>query len=311
MPLLGQPGTRRWLLSTVAILCVAGPAAAQDPEPFLGQPLPDTEPEIFAPGLVSKPDAYEYGSVWSADGREFYFGVNVGERAEIRGIRWTDGGWTPEFVVVGHPAYTFGDPFLSPDEQRLYFISNRPLGGLSGPAKDFDLWYVDRRGEGWSEPIRVGGPVNSSFDEYYVSFSAEGRLYFASNRAGGDRSHDFDIYSAEPSGSGFARPRRVPGNANTRHYEADAFVARDESYVIYSSSRPEGLGQGDLYVSFRREDGSWAEGISLGPSVNTEGHELCPFVTADGRFFFFTSNEDIYWVDASILNRLRSSQIRE
>ena len=41
--------------------------------------------------------------------------------------------------------------------------------------------------------------------------------------------------------------------------------------------------------------------IYRSPMVNNEFHQLCPFVSKDGKFLFFTSNQDIYWVDAKII----------
>lgn len=283
--------------------------ATSVPDPYLGLTPPGSTPEVFAPGLVSQPDAYEYGSVWSEDGREFFFGVNVGDRAEIRGMHWTEDGWSAESVVISDPRYTFGDPFLSPDQDRLYFISNRPLEQLDGPPKDFDIWFIERKADGWSDAVNVGTPINSGSDEYYISFSAEGRLYFASNVAAGERTRNFDIYYADPSASGFETPVLLPGDANSSWYEADAFVSPDESYMIFSSARRDGLGDGDLYISFRGDDGAWSEAANLGPPFSTSGHELCPFVTNDGRFFFYTSNEDIYWVDATVLDQYRLSGV--
>jgi len=69
--------------------------------------------------------------------------------------------------------------------------------------------------------------------------------------------------------------------------------------------RPDGLGRGDLYVSFKHEDGSWSKSMNMGPQINTVHHELCPYVTSDGKYFFYTSNEDIYWVSTDIIHQLR------
>jgi len=272
---------------------------------YLGQPEPGQVPMVFAPGLVSLPDEYEYGSVFSADGLEFYYGVNVGDRAEIRASLFVDGAWSGPEVLVGHSRFSFNDPMLSPDGQRLFFISDRPLGDAESEAKDHDIWYIERNSEGWDEPVNLGEPVNSSANEYYMSFASTGRIYFASNRSDRERREAFDLYSSDPRAGTFTAPRLLPGEVNTRHYEADAFVAADESYIIFSSSRPDGLGQGDLYVSFRAPDGTWSAGRNMGPEINTAGHELCPFVTADGRFLFFTSNRDIYWVDSAVIEKVR------
>lgn len=81
----------------------------------------------------------------------------------------------------------------------------------------------------------------------------------------------------------------------------------DESYVIFCSIRKEGFGQGDLYISFKDDAGNWSKAKNMGSVINTTGHELCPFVTKDGKYFFYTSNQDIYWVDARIINSLKSN----
>lgn len=44
---------------------------------------------------------------------------------------------------------------------------------------------------------------------------------------------------------------------------------------------------------------------NMGDNINTEGHELCPFVTKEGKYFFYTSNKKIYWVDSKIIDTLK------
>ncbi len=60
---------------------------------------------------------------------------------------------------------------------------------------------------------------------------------------------------------------KLGSGINTSAYEADVFVAPDESYVVFSANRPDGLGSGDLYVSFRKQDGTWAPSKSLGKMI--------------------------------------------
>ena len=119
--------------------------------------------------------------------------------------------------------------------------------------------------------------------------------------------HDFDLYAATLVDGEFATPVALPGEVNTPDYEADVYVAPDESYVIFSSRRREGLGRGDLYLSVRDADGQWSAARNLGAPINTEGHELCPFVTLDGRYLLYTSRQQIYWVDAAILEPFLSA----
>ena len=283
---------------------VDSPAATSDsPLPaasWLTPPPPKT-PEIFAPGAISRSDVYEFGCSITADGRTCFFGVELGDRPEIRFAEWSESGWAEPRLLLGHKEHSFHDPMLSPDESRLYFISNRPASG-SGAAKDSDIWYVARRGEGWSDPIQLGPAVNSPADEYYISFTRDGHLYFASNvRAQEDQSNNYDLYRARWVDGEFEKAAPLPGLVNTGAYEADVFVSPDETWLIVCSTRRSGLGRGDLYLSVRESNGDWSAVQTLGAPINTGGHELCPYVTADGKRLMYTSQLDIMVVDAAIL----------
>lgn len=276
---------------------------------YLGQKPPSSKPIIFAKDIVSKSDEFEFGSVFNADGTEFFYATHIGEgkerRAEIRVMKLENSKWTEAKAIVKHEKYWFNDPFLSFDEKRLYYISDMPRSQGS-KTKDTDLWYSERTKDGWSDPIHLGNIINSDVQDYYVSFTTSGRLYFASHRdAEEGRTYDFDIYYADQKDGVFQKPQRLPKPANTRAYEADVFVAPDESYIIFSSFRKSGFGEGDLYISFKNKDGSWTEGKNMGETINTESYEFCPFVTRDGKYLFYTSKKDIYWVSAEVIKKLR------
>ncbi len=272
---------------------------------YLNQEPPGVTPKVFAPDLVSLKEHYEFGSVFSNSGKEFYYGINVGPIAEIRCRILNGNKWSEPKTVISSDKYSHNDPFLSPDDKRLYFISDRPLDG-KGDKKDYDIWYIERNGNGWSVPKNAGPAINSAKDEYYVSFTTSGTMYYASNGKAGQNNNGHDIFAAKAAKDGFAEAVRQSDQVNTNAYEADVFVSPDESYIIFCADRPEGgLGNGDLYVSFKGPDGKWSRAKNMGTVVNTPGHELCPFVTKDGKYFFYTSNKDIYWVDASIIEKLR------
>ncbi|MEO0473811.1 MAG: hypothetical protein AAF206_29645 [Bacteroidota bacterium] len=272
---------------------------------YLGQKPPSTTPEVFAPGLISTKAEYEFGSVFNKVGTEFYYGVNVGGKEEIRYTKLTGQSWSEPQTLFSHPKYGYNDPFLSPDENRLYFISRRAMDG-EGEPKDYDIWYAEKKGSSWSEPINAGPNINSKGNEYYISFTKTGTMYFSSNKdASQERQNDFDIYASQHINGSFQKPR-VLGNAiNTPDYEADVFIAPDESYIIFCAERNDGLGQGDLYVSFKKADGTWTQSKNMGRNINSEGHELCPYVSADGKYLFYTSNRDIYWVSTDMFARYK------
>lgn len=271
----------------------------------LAQSGPGTTPEVFAPGIVSKSFRHEFGSIISKNGDEVYFGVDTGGRNEILYSRLINGEWSEPQVIIMHEVYGYNDPMLSNDEKRLYYISDQPISG-TGERKDIDIWYSEKTEDGWSSPINAGSNINTSKNEYYISFSSSDAMYFASNKATGENDYyNFDIYKSEFINGKFQEPVRLSDAINTHRYEADVYVAPDESYLIFCAIRNDGLGQGDLYISFKDKNGNWTPGQNMGEPINSPDHELCPFVTPDGEYFLYTSNKDIYWVSTEIFKKYR------
>ncbi|MEM6265347.1 MAG: hypothetical protein AAGI38_22790 [Bacteroidota bacterium] len=291
------------LLSFLVISC----DGQVDEKPlYLQQSPPSLTPEVFAPNLISNPYEYEFGSVFNKDATAFYYGVDVDGKSEIRFSELDGDKWTAPQVLLQHEQYGFNDPFLSPDENRLYFISEQPVDSLAGKS-NYDIWFVEKKGEDWSDPINTGANINTVGDEYYISFTQEGTMYFSSNRAAlqSENTYNFDIYASRFVDGKFQAAVPLSDSINTQFYEADVFVDPKESFVIFCATRPDGMGEGDLYISFKKEDGTWTQSKNMGPTINTKGHELCPFVSHDGKYFFYTSNQDIYWVDAKVIEGLR------
>lgn len=288
---------------TYSILVVLTQACAQERDPkYLNESPPGTTPKVFAPGMISTENEFEFGAVFSKDRTEFYYGVEINGKAETRMIKFDAAKktWSKPVTILSHTSYSFNDPFLSPDENKLFFISNRTLSG-SGPKKDYDIWYVERKNGLWSEPMNAGPNINTDKNEYYISFTKTGKMYFSSDKQ--DNHHD--IYSSEMKNGEF-QPAVNPGPAiNSPSYEADVFVAPDESYVVFAANRPGGLGSGDLHVSFRNNDGTWTPSKSLGNTINTETDDFCPYVTPDGNYLFYASRGDVYWVSTEVVMSLR------
>lgn len=272
---------------------------------YFNQQAPGLTFSTFAPDVITLKDRTEFGSVYSKGGKEFFYGVEINGKAETWYMHREGNGWSKPVQLLVHSEYSFNDPCLSPDEKRLYFISNRPLSG-NGAKKDFDIWYVERRTNGWSEPINAGPQINSDKNEYYISFTANDDLYFSSgmNKTEANKD-DHDIYRSPNEKGKHGKAERLPDGINTTSYEGDVHVAPDESYLIFCSMRPGGFGRGDLWISFRKGDGSWTEPKNMGETINRQRTEYCPFVTPDGKYLLFTAEDDIRWVDAAIINRFR------
>lgn len=261
-------------------------------------PAPPTDPEIFGPGTVSLPDRHEFCSTLSADRKTVYIGIEHGRWQSMAGHRWNGANWGAPFYEAGSPEFTMQDPYLSPDGERLYFIT-RSRGSA-------DIAYAERdTSGGWGEPVFLPQPVNTEANEYYTSLTKDGAIIFASDARDGG----YDLYSAEPEGEGYAKPELFPDGVNTRRYEADPFIDPDGRYLIFASNRPEGQGRGDIYIAFAESDGSWSDPVPIDERVNTSGHELCPSVTPDGKIFMYTSRQDIYWMSAAFIEDMLKARM--
>lgn len=88
--------------------------------------------------------------------------------------------------------------------------------------------------------------------------------------------------------------------------------APDESYLIFKSDRPGGLGGLDGYITFRSPAGGWGSPRLIPPPINTSGGDDVGDVSPDGRFLFFSRREgkemDIYWVDSKATLELQGDR---
>lgn len=195
-----------------------------------------------------------------------------------------DGEWQSLQVAPFSGEHPDIEPMFSPDGKRLYFASRRPRDGSD--RRDWDIWYSTRSGDGWSEPVNVGPPVNSDANEFYPSLSMSGNLYFTVEREGGEGAEDIWRAVADDERDRFVRLENVGPGVNTRAYEFNAFVTPDERYIIYSAQGRDGeRGGGDLYVSHRKDDGEFGPGELLEGGINSPQLDYCPFVWRDTLYF--------------------------
>lgn len=230
----------------------------------------------------------------SANEKEAYFTLlsPARELSVIIKIQKEGKVWNTPEIASFSGQYTDLEPFLSPDGMRLYFASNRPISKDSTKTKDFDIWYVERSqiDTEWSEPINIGAPVNSELDEFYPSVAQSNNLYFTLIKK--ELQSEDDIFMSEWKNGTYTEPVRLGEAINTKHAEYNAYVAPDESYLLFGGwRRPDGLGSGDLFIS-KRVNGAWQPATNLGEDINGEGMEYCPFVI-NGTLYFTSRRSHI------------------
>jgi hypothetical protein len=256
--------------------------------PYFDQKPPGMKPEIFAPGIIST-GLNELNSVFTPDGREFYFCVRTREFSTIFAMKVIEGAWTKPETLPFNSINNDIDVSVSPDGKRLFFCSNRPVSGNGSPKKDYDIWFCRREGDSWGEPVHMPGEINSDRDDFYPIASNTGTLFFNSQRAGEGTN---DIYCSRFIEGKYLPAEKLGAEINTEYREFDAYVDPDERLIIFTSDRPGYSGHGDLFASSKKEDGTWTAAKNLGTGINGPGPEFGSCISSDSKFFFFTRYSD-------------------
>ena len=259
----------------VALLIAASPATA------------DLRPALFGEGVFTTGD-YDFFVALAPDGKSAYFcraTPDFGSWTIVESRRSGDR-WSAPVVAPFSGRWSDADPHFSQDGSKLYYISNRPDSGDSAKAS-CDLWMVERRGNGWSDPKPFAREIWTDATEWSPSIAANGNLYFGSAREG-TKGRD-DLWVSRLEGGRYQAPVNLGDSINTKFGEIEPWIAPDESWIVFSAGgRADGRGGLDLYISFRK-DGTWSPARPLGHGINSEGFDFNPSVSPDGKTFFFTS----------------------
>lgn len=288
----------RWTILIPCLLILGSCAAQTDlaecrpTDSYLGQTPPGRTPALFAPEVFAR--ELHSSVVFSPDGSEMYWSEM--EEKQILTMRLEDSGWSAPRPVSFSLSGGTGEPMMSPDGQSLFFTSAHRFENSRG-GYDENVWRVTRENVGWSAPQPLPQAVNDRVLHWQVSVAANGNLYFGCQEGSGD------IYISRYDEKAYQEAEILGATINTDALESTPFIAPDESYLLFSRIAV-GHEMADLYVSFRGESGGWTEAVSLGRTVNSPVHELCPVVSHDGRFLFFIRNVEgdlrLHWVAASV-----------
>ncbi|WP_420571569.1 hypothetical protein [Kordia sp.] len=270
---------------------------------YFGQKPPNLIPEIFAPGIVSINGRFEGAVSFSPDLREIYFGAYYeGKETAIYYSKLEKGTWT----TIKRANFTKGQkkeemhPFVSQNSKRIYFTA------LDSVFADEKIWYVNRLQDSWSAAIQLNSPINDD-------------LVFSANQAkNGDMYYfnlsKFKTYYAPNENGEFSEKMEI-GITFGHH----AFISPSQDYVLVAGENQENNHRkdNDIYVYFKKQDGTWTKPIHLGNSVNSDFDEKSPRISPDGKYIFFGRSErkgekglaNIYWVSTEVIHKLKPTNL--
>ncbi len=296
-----------YVLIFLMVICFQNVSIAQTTEvsqlsgPYLGQTPPGKTPVLFAPGIVSNNNQHSC-VYFTLDGKEVYYSNFDKENPKIVGMKEVNGRWTGPFEVAEGLT-----PFLTPDGQKLFFSTSK-------------INYKTRTADGWSASIELSEEINFQKRHDGACVTADGTLYFMSMRGNNN-----GIFKAKLENGEYSNPLKTNIQVEGNKILGYPFVAPDESYIIFNSWTDKvGYGMQDIFIMFKKGDGSWTKAINMGRKINTPNSESFPYVSPDGKYLFFNSNRpsilnakrrgnffgNIYWMDAGIIDEIKATVIK-
>ncbi len=219
-----------------------------------GITIPDTlqlPPKLFP--FIAGTD-YHIGSVsFTKDGDEMYFTLTripenwnrpviktinleiYSSKKDTVAHKWL----TPvPFKYNNAERWSVGDPFITPDGQGLYFVSNMP-GGVGGT----DIYYCIKDGQGsWAPPVNLK-TINTPGNERTPFLNGD-NFYFSSD--GGVGMGGLDIFKSVLKGNKFG-PKHNMGYPINSSEDDFSFITTTNTTGYFASNRPGGVGSDDIY----------------------------------------------------------------
>ncbi|MFC1565287.1 hypothetical protein ACFL6G_10145 [candidate division KSB1 bacterium] len=285
--------------------------------PYIGQEPPGMVPEIFAPEIISTKDKVELNSVFSPDGKEFYFSRWDEDMNDFRIMvtRRINDIWTKPETAPFSGKFGEADISISPDGQRFFFCSKRPFPGSNEPNTSYHIWYMTRSNSYWIDPKPIQLPDGSYLKALHPTSTKNGILYFQARL--GRTYGESDLYRSKLENGVLNTPENLGERVNSSFSEADVVISPDESFlIVVCQDRPEIMGDSDLYVGFRI-NGTWTELINMGNVINSEIGESSPMLSPDGKYLFFgrydtEKDEDaIYWVSTMVIEEMKPDELKQ
>lgn len=248
------------------------------------------QPRLMSPGFISTGMDEEAGAL-APENDEFYFVVkHQSDLSIIMVTRFDDGFWMFPEVASFSGNHLDASPFITPDGEYLYFVSERPVD-VDDQIRNWNIWRCSREdGRGWSEPELM--PFSTDKNELSVSVDNMGTVYFCADYESETVSLDrsaFDIYQISQQNDGsWSEAKKLDKTINSTSISRHPAISPDGSILVFSSDRMGNHGNEDLFISFR-DTTEWTVPVNLDRVVNSSARDINPVFSPDGNFLLFTS----------------------
>lgn len=174
------------------------------------------------------------GSIKKARSGRLYLGIYTAQYN-------ADNTWSKTSIFpYNNKEWSTGHPSINLSGSRLYFVSDRP-GGFGGT----DIWYCEKTNSGWGAPINAGDIINTAGNELFPFAFGDSTLYYSTNGLPG--LGGVDVFSANVYDNTHS-PKNIGYPINSSYDDMGLVLFPDYIHGFFSSNRPGGLGDDDLYT---------------------------------------------------------------
>jgi outer membrane protein OmpA-like peptidoglycan-associated protein len=155
-----------------------------------------------------------------------------------------------------------------------------------------DIWYATLKGDSVDQVIHPGYPLNNALPNSLVSTGKQTDEFILLNEFYEDGSMyaGFSRVTIDESGEHtFPEPIHIYGFHLIRS-DVNMTMTPNGHVLILSMQGHAGTGAKDLYVSFYMRDNVWSYPVHMGPVLNSSSQETTPYITADKRYLYFSSD---------------------
>nr|WP_295924623.1 OmpA family protein [uncultured Dyadobacter sp.] len=175
-------------------------------------------------------------------------------------------------------------------DENIYF-THRIKGSSGADRSPADRSVADHSpADRWDVPEEISKSINTTNNEGTCTVSADGRtlVFTACNRPDGHGS--CDLYISHKVGKEWSQPVNLGQEVNSREWESQPSLSADGHTLYFASDRKGGVGKRDIWVTHLDDKKQWTAPKNLGPVINTTDDENAPFIHANNRTLFYSSN---------------------
>jgi hypothetical protein len=190
-----------------------------------------------------------------------------------------------------------GMPLLSPDHTKLFFVRSLYDGNSGGRYAGQDIWCAEKTASGWKNPSNKFDFLNDKDNNVLIGINKDGKTLYTLNSSPSIKLEG--IYFTKVVNGHWAKPEFIPLPGIDNQDFVGMYVSPDYDVIFLSMRGTDSRGEEDLYISLKEGSG-WSKPKNLGPTINTSGFEISPFLSADKKRLYFSSSGHAGMGDADI-----------